>query len=62
MKSVYQYEVYAPGDINVSKTIGHDHTVSAEQEDVAFVNGIATRYIQSAQEFRPSTIGERLGT
>lgn len=62
MKRVYRYEIYAPGDVNVSETLGRDCIVYPEQEEVAFVNGIAPRYIRSAQEFRATTTDERLET
>ncbi|KAG5521452.1 hypothetical protein RHGRI_033870 [Rhododendron griersonianum] len=62
VKSVYRYEIYAPGYINVSETLGRDCIVYPEQEEVAFVNGIIPRYIQSVQEFKVTTTDERLET
>lgn len=47
---LYRYEIYAPGGIWVSQTLGNRYSYSA-QDEVAFPAGIATQYIRSAQIF-----------
>ncbi|XP_061348581.1 uncharacterized protein LOC133293962 [Gastrolobium bilobum] len=47
---IYRYEVYAPGGIWVSSTLGNVYRY-ADQHQVCFVGGIAPQYIRSAQLF-----------
>ncbi|XP_062208260.1 uncharacterized protein LOC133909717 isoform X2 [Phragmites australis] len=47
---LYRYEIYAPGGIWVSQTLGNRYSYSA-QDEVAFPAGIAPQYIRSAQIF-----------
>lgn len=47
---VYRYEIYAPGGIWVTETLG-DRYQYAAQDEVSFVRGIAPQYIRSAQLF-----------
>jgi hypothetical protein len=47
---VYRYEIYAPGGILVSETLGDLYRYPA-QDEVAFPAGIAPQYIRSAQLF-----------
>lgn len=50
---VYRYEVYAPGGIWTSLTLGgKDSNKFKRLDEVAFVGGIAPQYIRSAQLFR----------
>ncbi|KAH7689142.1 ADP-ribosylation-containing protein [Dioscorea alata] len=48
---VFRYEIYAPGGIIVSQTLGENYEYPA-QDEVCFVAGIAPQYIRSAQQFR----------
>ncbi|CAM0948507.1 unnamed protein product [Alopecurus aequalis] len=52
--TVYRYEIYAPGGILVSQTLGDSYRYSDAQDEVAFVYGIARQYIRSAQVFQLS--------
>lgn len=47
---LHRYEIYAPGGIWVSQTLGNRYSFSA-QDEVAFPAGIAPQYIRSAQIF-----------
>ncbi|WVZ72294.1 hypothetical protein U9M48_020779 [Paspalum notatum var. saurae] len=47
---LYRYEIYAPGGIWVSQTLGNSYPNGA-QDEVAFPAGIAPQYIRSAQLF-----------
>lgn len=50
---VYRYEIYAPGGIWVSATLGDKNDRKFKRlDEVAFVDGIAPYYIRSAQLFR----------
>ncbi|XVE99782.1 hypothetical protein REPUB_Repub03eG0230800 [Reevesia pubescens] len=68
-KEVYRYEIYAPGGIWVAETFVDDYKFS-EEDEIAFVAGIAPQYIRSAQLFRispnprsgDSTIATRVAT
>uniref|UniRef100_A0A0D9W2E0 Pierisin-like domain-containing protein n=1 Tax=Leersia perrieri TaxID=77586 RepID=A0A0D9W2E0_9ORYZ len=47
---LYRYEIYAPGGIWMSQTLGNRYSYSA-QDEVVFPAGIAPQYIRSAQIF-----------
>lgn len=47
---LYRYEIYAPGGIWISQTLGDRYSYSA-QDEVVFPVGIAPQYIRSAQIF-----------
>ncbi|KAL2940968.1 Albumin-2 [Bienertia sinuspersici] len=50
---VYRYEIYAPGGIWTSLTLGDkDHRKIKRFDEVAFVGGVAPQYIRSAQLFK----------
>lgn len=50
---VYRYEIYAPGGIWTSLTLGDMNDKKFKRlDEVAFVDGIAPQYIRSAQLFR----------
>ncbi|KMT14426.1 hypothetical protein BVRB_4g072040 [Beta vulgaris subsp. vulgaris] len=50
---VYRYEIYAPGGIWTSLTLGDKNDNKFKRfEEVAFVSGVASQYIRSAQVFR----------
>jgi len=46
-KSPWEYVLDAPGGIDVNETIGYDHKY-ANQQEVAFPGGLATRFIMEA--------------
>lgn len=48
---IYRYEIYAPGGILVSETLGENYRYPS-QDEVCFVAGIAPQYIRSVQHFR----------
>ncbi|KAL6012366.1 hypothetical protein ACLOJK_002853 [Asimina triloba] len=48
--TIYRYEIYAPGGIWVAQTLARYSY--PRRDEVAFVAGIAPRYIRSAQGFR----------
>ncbi|XVE99786.1 hypothetical protein REPUB_Repub03eG0231000 [Reevesia pubescens] len=50
-KEVFRYEIYASGGIWIAETFDDDYKFS-EEDEVAFVGGIAPQYIRSAQLFR----------
>lgn len=52
-REVYRYEIYAPGGILISETLGDRYRYPA-QDEVCFIAGIAPQYIRSAQSFRLS--------
>ncbi|KAL6012367.1 hypothetical protein ACLOJK_002854 [Asimina triloba] len=51
---IYRYEIYAPGGILVAQTYNNSNIAYpySEQDEVAFVSGIAREYIRSAQAYR----------
>ncbi|KAI8536068.1 hypothetical protein RHMOL_Rhmol10G0227100 [Rhododendron molle] len=50
-KTVYRYEIYAPGGILVCPSMG-DRIPYPAQNEILFGDGIAPRYIRSAQKFK----------
>jgi len=50
-REIYRYEIYAPGGINVSQTLGPHYPYNSQSE-FCFISGIAPQYIRSAQRFR----------
>ncbi|KAJ8437584.1 hypothetical protein Cgig2_005335 [Carnegiea gigantea] len=52
--TVFRYEIYAPGGIHVSATLGDCYRFHA-QDEFAFLDGIAREFIRSTQEIRITT-------
>ncbi|KNA02972.1 hypothetical protein SOVF_213550 [Spinacia oleracea] len=50
----WRYEIYAPGGIWVSETLGQSYQFPSQNE-ICFAGGIAPEYIRSAQLFRLTT-------
>jgi len=55
----YRYEIYAPGGIWVSETLGSRYERYRSQDEVSFVRGIAPQYIRSAQLWVATRPGAR---
>lgn len=52
-REVYRYEIYAPGGVLISETLGKRYQYPS-QDEVCYTAGIAPQYIRSAQLFRLS--------
>ncbi|XP_031638854.1 pierisin-like, partial [Contarinia nasturtii] len=55
INTIYQYEIYAPGGIDVNESFGN-RSPWPNQEEVAFPGGIRRRYVRSVREFRDGRI------
>jgi hypothetical protein len=51
LRNIYQYEIYAPGGIDVPLTLGRIGNPFYSQNEVAFPGGIAPQYIRSVRQY-----------